>query len=145
MAIVAVCLVSRFCQRFVPSIGNIYHILFHTHTTHPFVWTYTFGMETFRGQWHLVDTIFQNGWLFVDILKGWLLVDTFGDILRTLFCVRPSLNTQSCNRTYHNRPPTFFMYWPGCPNGPETEISYHHKPLNAGLGIKTGDGMESCN
>ena len=29
----------------------------------------------------------------------------------------------------------FFMYWPGCPNGPETEILYHQKPLNAELGI----------
>ena len=32
-------------------------------------------------------------------------------------------------------PQLFFMYWPGCPNGPETEILYHQKPLNAGLGI----------
>ena len=30
---------------------------------------------------------------------------------------------------------TFFMYWLGCQNGPETEILYHQKPLNAGLGI----------
>ena len=37
-----------------------------------------FGMETFHGQWHLMDTSFQNGWLLVDILKGWLFVDTFG-------------------------------------------------------------------
>ena len=28
----------------------------------------------------------------------------------------------------------FFMYCPGCSNGPETEIPYHQKPLNAGLG-----------
>ena len=35
----------------------------------------------------------------------------------------------------HNRPTTFFMHWPGCPSGPETEIPYHQKPLNAGLGI----------
>ena len=32
-------------------------------------------------------------------------------------------------------PDFFFMYWPGCPNDPETEIPYHQKPLNAGLGI----------
>ena len=32
----------------------------------------------------------------------------------------------------------FFMYWPGCPNGPEIEILYHKKPLNAGMGIQTG-------
>ena len=31
----------------------------------------------------------------------------------------------------HNQPPPFFMYWPGCPNGTETEILYHQKPLNA--------------
>ena len=42
------------------------------------------GMETFRGQWHLVDTIFQNGRLFMDILRGWLFVDTFGDISWTI-------------------------------------------------------------
>ena len=42
------------------------------------------GMETFRGQWHLVDTIFQNGRLFMDIPKGWLFVDTFGDISWTI-------------------------------------------------------------
>jgi hypothetical protein len=29
-------------------------------------------------------------------------------------------------------PQLFFMYWP---DGPETEIPYHQKPLNAGLGI----------
>ena len=39
------------------------------------------------------------------------------------------------SKVAHNRPPTFFMYWPSCPNGPETEILYHEKPLNAGLGI----------
>ena len=39
------------------------------------------------------------------------------------------------SKVAHNRPPIFFMYWPGCPNGPETEIHYHQKPLNAGLGI----------
>ena len=40
------------------------------------------------------------------------------------------------SKVAHNRPLTFFfMYWPGCPNGPETEILYHQKPLNAGLGI----------
>ena len=32
-------------------------------------------------------------------------------------------------------PDFFFMYWPGCPNDPETEIQYHQKSLNAGLGI----------
>ena len=39
----------------------------------------------------------------------------------------------------HNQPPTFFfMYWPGCPNVSKTDIPYHQKPLNAGLGIQTG-------
>jgi hypothetical protein len=42
------------------------------------------GMETFRGQWHDNDTFLQNGQLLVDILKGWLFVDTFGDISWTL-------------------------------------------------------------
>ena len=32
-------------------------------------------------------------------------------------------------------PEPFFMYWPGGQNSPETKISYHQKPLNAGLGI----------
>ena len=31
------------------------------------------------------------------------------------------------SKVAHNRPTTFFMYWPGCPNGPETEIPYHQK------------------
>ena len=34
------------------------------------------GMETFRGQWHLVDTSFQNGRLLVDIFKGWNICQT---------------------------------------------------------------------
>ena len=42
------------------------------------------GMETFRGQWHLMDTIFQKGRLLVDIPKGWLFMDTFGDISWTI-------------------------------------------------------------
>ena len=29
----------------------------------------------------------------------------------------------------------FSQYRPGCSNGPKTEIPYHQKPLNAGLGI----------
>ena len=35
------------------------------------------------------------------------------------------------SKVAHNRPPTFFYV----PNGAETEIPYHQKPLNAGLGI----------
>ena len=69
-------------------------------------------------------------------------------------CQYPSLNTQSCNNrpscstfTFGNvrsskktmiSPHFFLMYWPGCPNGPKTEIPYHLKPLNAGLSIQTG-------
>ena len=41
----------------------------------------------------------------------------------------------------HNWPPTFFMYWTGCPNGPETGILYHQKPFDAGLGIRLGSSM----
>ena len=37
-------------------------------------------------------------------------------------------------KTWKKRPQklliiSFFMYWPGCPNGPETEIPYHQKSL----------------
>ena len=35
-------------------------------------------------------------------------------------------------------PQLFFQYRPGCPNGPKTELLYHKKPFNAGLGIYTG-------
>ena len=48
-------------------------------------------------------------------------------------------------------PDPFFQYWPGCPNGPKTEILHHQKLLNAKLGIyiewdlqficKTGCGL----
>ena len=48
------------------------------------------GMETFRGQWLLVDTFFQNGQIFVDIFKGWLLVDTFWWILVDTFVFEKS-------------------------------------------------------
>ena len=44
------------------------------------------------------------------------------------------------SKAAHNRPRTFFQYWPGCPNQawpkrPKKEIPYHQKPLNAGLDI----------
>ena len=35
------------------------------------------------------------------------------------------------------------MYWPGCPNSPETEIMYHQKPLYSGLIIQTGASAQS--
>ena len=41
---------------------------------------------------------------------------------------------KSAPKVAHNRPTTFFMYWLASPNGQETEIPYHLKPLN-GLGI----------
>ena len=59
-------------------------------------------------------------------------------------------------KTWKNRPQKlliigpqlFFMYWPGCPNGPETCNPVPQKPLNAGLGIQTGivtqGKMRSC-
>ena len=37
----------------------------------------------------------------------------------------------------------FFQYWPSCHNGLKTEISYHQKPLNAGLDIQTG-AVKEC-
>ena len=40
------------------------------------------------------------------------------------------------SKVAHNRPPTFFLSTgPAAQNGPETEIPFHPKPLNAGLGI----------
>ena len=40
------------------------------------------------------------------------------------------------SKVTHNRPQTFFfMYWPGCPNGPETDIPHHQKPFNAEMSI----------
>ena len=45
------------------------------------------------------------------------------------------------SKVAHNPNPNFFMYWPGCPNGPETEIPYHQKPIFARLGIQTGVAM----
>ena len=43
------------------------------------------GIETFRGQWLLVDTFSQNGQIYMDILKGWIIVDTFWWILVDTF------------------------------------------------------------
>ena len=40
---------------------------------------FAIGMETFHGQWILVDTFFQNGRILVDIFWGWILMDTFGE------------------------------------------------------------------
>ena len=39
------------------------------------------------------------------------------------------------SKVAHNSYLVFFQYWPGCQNGPKTEILYHQKPLIAGLGI----------
>ena len=35
-------------------------------------------------------------------------------------------------------PKLLFQYWLGSSNGPNTEIPYHQKLLNAGLGIRLG-------
>ena len=44
------------------------------------VWSgYQLGMENSHGQWILVDTFFQNGWILMDIFWGWILVNTFGE------------------------------------------------------------------
>ena len=50
---------------------------------------------------------------------------------------------QPPSKVAHNRPPTFFMYQPGCPNGPEKEIPYRQKLPNAGLGIQTGETLKT--
>ena len=34
------------------------------------------------------------------------------------------------SKVAHIGPHFFFQYWPGCPNGPKTEIPYHQMPLN---------------
>ena len=47
------------------------------------------------------------------------------------------------SKVANNRPPTFFMYWPSCPNSPETEILYYQRLLNSGLGIYTGLNTEN--
>ena len=48
------------------------------------------------------------------------------------------MKKKTLSKVAYNWLTNFFMYWPGCPNDPETEIPYHPKPLNAGLGILTG-------
>ena len=35
------------------------------------------GMENSSGKWILVDTVFQNEGIFVDIFIGWILVEIF--------------------------------------------------------------------
>ena len=67
-------------------------------------------------------------------------------LVRTLLCFqrifKKEFDSESMKKTptkvAHNRPPTFFMYWPSCQNGPEREMPCHQKPLNAGLGIRLG-------
>jgi hypothetical protein len=38
--------------------------------------------------------------------------------------VKPENMKKKPSKVAHNWPPTFFMYWLGCPNDPETEILY---------------------
>ena len=52
-----------------------------------------------------------------------------------LFSADPENMKKMPSKVAHNRPPTFFMYWLGCPNCPEKEIPYHQKPLNEELGL----------
>ena len=46
---------------------------------------------------------------------------------RKSFFAPENMKKEKPSKVPHNRP--------GCPNGPKTEITYHQKPLNAGLGI----------
>ena len=41
----------------------------------------------------------------------------------------PENMKEAPSKVGHNRPRVFVQYWPGCPNGPKAEISYHQKPL----------------
>jgi hypothetical protein len=50
--------------------------------------------------------------------------------VQTLWCFAPENTKKNTSKVAHNRPPSFFFS-----NGPKTEIPYHQKPLNAGLGI----------
>ena len=43
------------------------------------------------------------------------------------------------SKVAHNQPPTFFSVLARLPKWPKTEILYPQNPLNAGLGIQTGD------
>ena len=54
---------------------------------------------------------------------------------KNIYIFDPENMKKPPSKVAHNRPTTFFMYWPSCPNRPETEIPYHQKSLNAGLGI----------
>ena len=55
---------STFCQ-FLNLMKSFYYVVVST------------GMETFCGQWLLVETFFQNGPILVDIFRGWIFVDIF--------------------------------------------------------------------
>ena len=58
------------------------------------------------------------------------------------FFLTPKTRKDCPQKFLINVPQLFFMYWPGCPYGPEIEIPYHQKPLNAGLGIWTGEKIK---
>ena len=53
----------------------------------------------------------------------------------TFWCRRPENMKKPPSKVAHNRTPTFFLCTGLVPKRPETEILYHQKPLNAGLGI----------
>ena len=66
MAIVAVCLVSRCCQRFIPSIGNIYNL------RSLFVWNYTFPVidHCWIKMLHKFLVSFHNFLNMIDVLRN---------------------------------------------------------------------------
>ena len=86
-----------------------------------------------KPQW--VHSLKQNDF---DTYLHWCFNFNFIDKLRKL----KSSNLISTKQTIKSNQPNFcwypqffFQYWPSCQNGPKTEILYHQKPLNAGLGI----------
>ena len=45
------------------------------------------------------------------------------------------------SKVVHNQHATFFMYWPGCPNGPETESCTTKSPLMQDWVSRLGSGL----
>ena len=62
----------RFWKRSKILWSNLKMVKFYFH-----VLVHFYGMETFCGQWLLVDTFFQNGWILVNIFRGWIFMDIF--------------------------------------------------------------------
>ena len=53
------------------------------------------------------------------------------------FCFDPENINKLPSKVAHNWPQPFFMYWPDCPIGPETEIPNHQQPLNSDPSLNT--------